>query len=189
MKINFRISIAMAVLLFASIVPVSAQNQGETSFKQTCAACHSIGKGKLVGPDLLNVQERRTEEWLLKFIKSSQSMIKSGDKYADSLFQVYNQVVMPDQPALSDGQIKDILTYIKTPNSSPVASTPVDTAEQLKQKAGNASDGVFSTTNMVLFVFILILLSVIFFLYRTVKNLSEELIDYYSSDRSFFKNK
>ena len=189
MKIYSRLFISVAVLFFISLVSVSAQDKAEATFKQNCAACHSIGKGKLVGPDLLNVQERRTEEWLLKFIKSSQSMIKSGDKYADSLFQVYNQVVMPDQPALSDGQIKDILTYIKTTNSSPVASAPVDTAEQLKQKAGNGSDGVFSTTNMVLSVFILVLLSVIFFLYRTVKNLSEELIDYYSSDRSFFKNK
>ena len=186
MKMNFCFSIAIAVLFFASTVPVSAQDKAEGAFKQTCAACHSIGKGKLVGPDLLNVQERRTEEWLLKFIKSSQSMIKSGDKYADSLFQAYNQVIMPDQPALFDGQIKDILTYIKTKSSGPAASVPVATAEQSKQKARNDAGILFSATNIILFILILFLLIVIFFLSRTIKNLSEQLMDYYSSDRSFF---
>lgn len=100
---------------------VSAQDKGEAAFKQICAACHTVGKGRLVGPDLANVDTRHPEEWLIKFVKSSQSVIKSGDKYADSLFKAFNQVPMPDQPALTDEQIKDIFSYIKSITSAPVS--------------------------------------------------------------------
>ena len=189
MKMNFRLPLAIGVLLFALIIPVLAQDKAEATFKQTCAACHSIGKGKLVGPDLLNVQERRTEEWLLKFIKSSQSMIKSGDKYADSLFQVYNQVVMPDQPALSDGEIKDILIYIKSKSSDALSSSSAATVEQSKEKSVNKSDVFFESAHLILLAVLLSFLIGILFLYRKIKNLSEELMDYYSSERSFFKSK
>lgn len=91
-----------------------AQNSGEAIFKQTCVACHTIGRGKLVGPDLANVQDQRPQEWLIKFIRSSQTVIKSGDKYADSLFKAFNQMPMPDHANLTDAQIKDVLAYIKT---------------------------------------------------------------------------
>lgn len=93
----------------------TAQNaaQGEKIFKSTCSACHTIGKGKLVGPDLMNVHSRRNEKWLLSFIKSSQKMVKSNDPVAVKLFNTHNKTVMPDQN-LSDVQIKDILASIKS---------------------------------------------------------------------------
>ncbi len=125
MKIDFRFSIATVALLIALLVPVLAQDKGEATFKQICAACHTIGKGKLVGPDLANVHTRQSEEWLKQFIRSSQTVIKSGDKYADSLFKAFNQAVMPDQPTLTDEQIKNILAYIKDNNSAP-AITAID---------------------------------------------------------------
>ena len=85
---------------------------GPALFRQTCAACHMFGE-KLVGPDLLGVNEKRSEEWLIKFIKSSQSMIKAGDPEAVAIFEEYNQVVMLDQPGMDDNQIRTILAYIK----------------------------------------------------------------------------
>lgn len=104
-----------------------AQSAGETTFKNVCSACHSVGMGKLVGPDLANVDQRRPEAWLIKFIKSSQSVIKSGDKYADSIFKAFNQIMMPDQPSLTDAQIKEVLDYIKT--KSPAAVATASTGE------------------------------------------------------------
>lgn len=84
----------------------------EQLFKLKCGICHTIGKGKLVGPDLSNVHQRHTEEWMLKFIKSSQTLIKSGDPDAVALFEQNNKVVMPD-PMISEDEIKSILRYIK----------------------------------------------------------------------------
>ena len=91
--------------------PASAQESGKDIFQKSCAACHSIGAGRLVGPDLKGVSERRPEDWLLKFIKSSDKLVKSGDKTAVALFEEF-KMPMPDQ-ALSDEQIKKVLAHIK----------------------------------------------------------------------------
>lgn len=89
-----------------------ASEEGKILFEQRCVACHTIGSGKRVGPDLAGVNDRRTENWLLPFIKSSQSLIRSGDKTATTLFEEFNKIVMPDQ-VLSDDQIRGILAHIK----------------------------------------------------------------------------
>lgn len=106
---------------FGLIFSLNGQNQGEQLFKQKCAACHTIGGGKLIGPDLANVQTRRTEEWLIKFVQSSQSLINAGDSAAIELFNQYNKVVMPDQD-LKVNEIKSILVFIAA--NSPDENNP-----------------------------------------------------------------
>ncbi|MBK7381634.1 MAG: c-type cytochrome [Ignavibacteriales bacterium] len=106
---------------FMFMISGRAQNQGEQLFKQKCTACHTLGGGKLIGPDLANVQTRRTEEWIIKFVQSSQSVIKSGDTTAAAVFNQHNKVVMPDQD-LTANQIKSIINYVAT--NSPDAINP-----------------------------------------------------------------
>lgn len=122
----------VAPILTAALIQatsVSAQD-GESIFKSKCSACHSIGNGKFVGPDLKDVTTRRKEDWLLKFIKGSQAFVKE-DATAKALFAEFN-VVMPDFP-MSDAEIKSILTYIDS-KSAP-AKTEVATADSGKQEA------------------------------------------------------
>ena len=107
--------------LLTFISSLSAQSQGEKLFSQQCAACHTIGGGKLIGPDLANVQTRRTEAWIIKFVQSSQSVIKSGDTAAIGLFNQYNNIIMPDH-TLAANQIKSIIEYITT--NSPDTNNP-----------------------------------------------------------------
>lgn len=107
------------ILLLTSPV-VFAQRSPELLFSSFCATCHTINKGKLVGPDLADVHTRRSEAWLLEFIKSSQGMIKKGDADAANLFKEYNQMIMPDV-SYSVDEIKSILSYIKTKSPSYVA--------------------------------------------------------------------
>lgn len=110
---------AIPILIFITLswsASLRAQGEGEKLFKQTCAACHTINQGKLIGPDLANVQERRSEDWLINFIRSSQSMVKKGDPTAVQVFKENNQIIMPDNN-LSDGQIKSILDYISVRSS------------------------------------------------------------------------
>ncbi len=119
-------NIILAVGLF--ILSFSAFSQdGAATFKQSCAACHSIGKGRLVGPDLKGVTDRRKEAWLLKWIKSSQSLIDAGDKAAQELFTQFNEVPMPDQD-FSDADIKSILTYIKNESGGVATTAPTNTS-------------------------------------------------------------
>ena len=86
--------------------------EGKAIFKSRCTACHKFG-GKLVGPDLTGVADRRSEEWLKKFIKDSKALIDAGDKVAVALYDEYNKILMPAHPDLSDADLGALIDYIK----------------------------------------------------------------------------
>ena len=109
-----------------------------------CSACHSIGKGKLVGPDLYKVTERKDKAWLHRFIKNSQEVIQSGDEYAVKLFEAHNKVPMPPF-AYSDEQIDAVLAYIEQYNPQQAATTPA-VAEQPAGQEKTTQDGFFADT-------------------------------------------
>jgi mono/diheme cytochrome c family protein len=98
-----------------------AQDPGEQVFNTTCFACHTIGGGRLIGPDLAGVHEKRSQEWLESFIRSSQAMINAGDAEAVALFEEYNSLLMPDAVA-SDEEIRQVLSYIESQSSAVAAS-------------------------------------------------------------------
>jgi mono/diheme cytochrome c family protein len=124
----FHPGVAGVLLLAGSLAgfqPAAAQD-GKQIFQQSCAACHSIGGGKLLGPDLSGVTDKRSENWLIAYIKSQDAVLKSGDKTAQALLDEY-KVPMPDQP-LSDKQIKTVLAHIKAAGGSPAAASGSATA-------------------------------------------------------------
>ncbi|MFK5854908.1 MAG: c-type cytochrome [Bacteroidota bacterium] len=86
-------------------------NEGEELFKKTCAPCHTVGGGRLVGPDLKNISEKRDKEWIIAFVQSSQTVINSGDGDAMAIYKEYNNMLMPDQP-MDGGQVQSIINYI-----------------------------------------------------------------------------
>lgn len=118
MNLNIRGTALFLVFIFAA--PILNANDGEQLFKKTCAACHTIGQGKLVGPDLAGVAERRSQDWLISFIRSSTAVIRNGDSQAVAIFNEYNKLLMPDNN-LSDAQIISIINYISR-GVSPQAS-------------------------------------------------------------------
>ena len=93
--------------------PVQAQDadQGQQTFQTLCAACHTIGSGRLVGPDLQGIAERRSEQWIIDFVQQSQDLVQAGDADAVAVFEEYNRIPMPDQP-LSDDEVRGVLAYI-----------------------------------------------------------------------------
>jgi len=119
-------SAVLGLLLLSSVLAQPdntwAQETGEQLFQSMCSACHSVGGGRLVGPDLAGVKERRSQAWLEQFIKSPQAMIKGGDAEAVALSAEFSGVLMPDLP-VSDAQIAQLLSYIETTGSNrPVAA-------------------------------------------------------------------
>ncbi len=107
--------------------PLFSQD-GETLFKTNCTVCHTIGKGVLLGPDLANVQLRRDNAWIFKFIRSSQSVINSGDETAVALFEQYNKIQMPDQPTFTDIELTAILAYIESQSPEYIPETEETTS-------------------------------------------------------------
>ena len=111
MRTSRLLGLLLVVLMSMS---VTAQDAGENLFKKNCQACHTIGGGKLVGPDLVGVAEKRDSDWLHSFIRSSQTMIADGDSLAVALFIENNEAIMNDHQHLSDAEIDTILNYITT---------------------------------------------------------------------------
>jgi nitrite reductase (NO-forming) len=77
-------------------------------FNSKCLACHSIGGGDKLGPDLLGITGQRSDEWLARWLKEPEAMLQT-DPIAKELLQRY-RVPMPNQH-LSDEEIADYLRY------------------------------------------------------------------------------
>ncbi len=105
------LGIGLFILLsFSPFISNSQTAADEANFAQ-CKACHTIGGGKLVGPDLKGINDLREEAWLIKFIQNSTELIASGDALAKQVFEENSNIPMPPH-ALSDEQVKGILIYI-----------------------------------------------------------------------------
>lgn len=104
--------VVLALLTFST----AKADEGQDLFSTLCTPCHTIGKGRLVGPDLKNITEKRTDDWLVPYIQSSQTVIKSGDADAVAVFNEYNSLLMPDQP-LDVSQTKAVISYIRATSS------------------------------------------------------------------------
>ena len=86
---------------------------GEGLFIAACAACHSVGEGVRVGPDLAGVTLRRDRTWLEAFLMEPERMLALGDAAAVALDRQFPAVRMPDL-GLSETDIEDLLSYLQT---------------------------------------------------------------------------
>jgi mono/diheme cytochrome c family protein len=75
-----------------------------------CVACHTLGAGRLVGPDLVGVTERRTPGWMAAMILEPDSMIRS-DPQAKQLFAEF-MTPMSDQ-GLSADEVRAMLEFLR----------------------------------------------------------------------------
>lgn len=104
---------------------VFAAEEGKIIFEQKCVACHTIGEGKRIGPDLKGVTERRDLSWLKGFIQSPSSYF-AGDAIAANLLKEYG-IPMPDL-GLKEAEVEAILAYLKS--SEPQAAGTIATPSQ-----------------------------------------------------------
>ena len=85
---NFKNCILLLAVLFSFTFQISAQSDGAAIFKANCTACHMIGGGRLVGPDLQGITEKRTKDWLKKNNVKYDELIfgkPHADMYIDDL--------------------------------------------------------------------------------------------------------
>ena len=85
--------------------------RGASLFKSKgCTACHTIGKGRLSGPDLAGVTDRRSHDWLKRWLKNPADLI-GADSIADAMVAEAKNVKMPNLK-LSDSDIDALLNYL-----------------------------------------------------------------------------
>ncbi len=117
-KVQSLIILFLGITLFSlNVQTVYAQSDPAEQFDELCADCHSIGEGAMKGPDLLGVEQKFSEDWLIRFILSSKTMIESGDPQALASFENNKKQNMPDND-LSVSEIKAMLAYIKSFNKN-----------------------------------------------------------------------
>jgi nitrite reductase (NO-forming) len=83
--------------------------QAKQDFESKCLACHSIGQGKKLGPDLAGITSRRTDTWLTRWLTSPSKMLKT-DPQAKAMLKEYNNLPMPDQ-GLSKDEVARTIAY------------------------------------------------------------------------------
>lgn len=87
--------------------------QGKELFAaKGCVACHKVGGGKLVGPDLQGVTARRDQDWLSKMILHPDRMVKE-DETAKKLLAEH-LVPMPNQNVDAQRELPLLLAYLKS---------------------------------------------------------------------------
>ncbi|MGH7472105.1 MAG: cytochrome c [Longimicrobiales bacterium] len=75
-----------------------------------CAACHTIGKGRTIGPDLKGVLERRELAWVQKWLANTTDMLKT-DSIAKVMLKEANGIPMPQLP-LTPAEIDALVHYV-----------------------------------------------------------------------------
>lgn len=153
------VTIYLLITLSSSIGNHLNAQDGKALFQQNCASCHAANK-KLTGPALAGVEDRWPEKKnLYAWIKNSAAFLKTGDPYANKLYQEYNKVAMNLFPSLTDKDIDAILAYIKTvpaPGAAPAggaaaAGAPAEDSD---------SSLIFGLLTLILSIVSLILLQV-----------------------------
>jgi protein SCO1 len=98
---------------YSEAKPFTIADQGQYLFKMHCAACHTVGHGDSVGPDLLGVTGRRDPVWLERFIRTPDKVLAEHDATAQALFNKYRQVNMPAL-GLAAADVKLLVHYLET---------------------------------------------------------------------------
>lgn len=85
---------------------------GQALFKKLCSACHTVGVGDRAGPDLLGVTERRSVDWLTRFIRAPQSLRDEKDPEVIALMQRFPGARMPSF-GLSENDAADLISFLE----------------------------------------------------------------------------
>jgi protein SCO1 len=86
-----------------------------------CMGCHTIGKGRAAGPDLIGVLSRRSLEWVERWLHDPPAMQQS-DSTARALVAQFNNTKMPNLQ-LGDEEVTALIAYIADQGSKMAAKS------------------------------------------------------------------
>ena len=117
-RLPARFALALSRVLLAVLFAMlgSAATLGQDTpdyYRQNCLNCHTIGGGRLTGPDLKDVGQRRDAEWLIGFMQNPKAVVESGDAYAAKLVEESRGVIMPIAPGMTRYRAEQIIKLIE----------------------------------------------------------------------------
>jgi len=116
------LAVSMIAMWLGPIEYVEAQQTGQQIFDSLCTACHTIGGGKLIGPDLAGVTLRREESWLKRQILEPQVLLAENDPIAMQLLQEANNIPMVPL-GLSDADAIAVIAYMKSTEQQAIVAS------------------------------------------------------------------
>jgi mono/diheme cytochrome c family protein len=149
------------IILLAFSTSLSAQEgdpvKGKSLFNANCAACHQLDK-KMTGPALRNVEQRLADdegldrEWISAWIRNSAGVIKSGDAYANKIYNEYGGAAMTPMPQLTDEDINNILAYTAEEKAAPVDTSGGGTLQPVQPSEPGISNEILLGALTILFM-------------------------------------
>ena len=97
---------------YAELQDIPKFDKGEYLFRARCAACHTVGRGDGIGPDLAGVTTRRDHCWVARYVAEPDRVLAEGDPIAAELFARYKNVRMPNL-RLGQEEVAVLLSYIE----------------------------------------------------------------------------
>ena len=105
---------------YAELSATPALDKGKYLFSTRCSACHTVGKGDALGPDLQNVTRRRDRAWLSTYLDDPDKLLAGGDRVAKELLAKYRGVRMP-RLGLDQAEISALLAYVEAESGTAAA--------------------------------------------------------------------
>jgi len=176
-QFNFRISLVLTMLIMVFFAPTEGFSQdGAKIFKGNCASCHKPTNQKLIGPGLQGIRERWPDEAkLIAWVKNSQEFLKTGDSYANKLYEQYGKSIMPAF-ALSDEEVIAVIDWADKGGDAPAPTAAADQASA-GGAAANDAGKTDSDSYFLVLIGIAVLLIILISVLGTVKNSLETLVN------------
>lgn len=105
---------------YSQVAPIAISHKGQYLFSTRCSACHTIGGGDRVGPDLMGVTSARKRDWLNRFIQTPDKVLAAKDPVATALYKKYNRIVMPNLQ-LGPDDVKYLINFMEVQSAAQAA--------------------------------------------------------------------
>jgi protein SCO1/2 len=114
---------------------IDISDKGRYIFTTHCAACHTIGHGDKIGPDLLGVTNVRDHTWLARFISAPDKVLAEKDPIATALFKKYNEVNMPNL-RLADIDLHSLIDFLERQSAAHDKDSTAEKVGAVKAEPG-----------------------------------------------------